>query len=178
MFFSQCLLLCENKPVPFLFVLFIVPCRRKIDSIISKNTPVYDEDCPDCPESVRFWCFTSGKATDRERVAVTGQASMRVRTTPEVVGSLLEGPSSAAGSLGSGIAAASKVSLSSLVTVMKDAQNGTASARGTSPSPAGSAKERKEKKERKDKKNKKDKKDPVNKEEPKTTKEKQTLART
>ena len=48
--------------------------RKKIDAIPRKGDSVPDPDAPEDAESIRFWCFTSGRYTDRERVKVTGSA--------------------------------------------------------------------------------------------------------
>lgn len=130
--------------------------RKKIDSIIKKNQPVYDEDAPDCPESVRFWCFTSGQMTGKERVSITGQARVHTRATAEGVGSLLEISGDGAGPV-----SASAPTLQAIVGAMN----------ADTPAPNESAAEKKEK-TKKDKKDKKPKK-----EEPTTTKEKKAAAR-
>lgn len=50
--------------------------RKKIDAILRKGDSVPDPDAPEDAESIRFWCFTSGRYTDRERVKVTGSAKI------------------------------------------------------------------------------------------------------
>ena len=117
---------------------------------------MYDEDAPDCPESVRFWCFTSGRVTDREKVSVTGQSSIRVRGNADVVAAMAEQTMTGAGSAP---APASQLSLSALVDVAKA---------------AGGDAENKDKKEKKTN-GKKAKK--VKKEEPSNTKEKKDAGR-
>eukprot|EP00435_Cladocopium_sp_Y103_P000945 s674_g1.t1 len=134
---------------------------KKIDTIISKNQPIYDEDAPDCPESVRFLVFTGGSCVDREKVAITASSAVNVRSTPEMVGSLVEPTatlpgSSAAASGAARVGGAGQLSLSSLVGVVNDCKDDN----------------KEDKKEKKAvKKDKKDKK--VKKEDPSTTKEKQ-----
>ena len=134
--------------------------RKKIDSIIAKGNAVYDEDAPDCPESVRFWAFTSGKMAEKEKVSVTGQAKAYVRPTADVVGSLVDvgGLPSASNSAAGG----GNLSLSSLMNVVKDAQGGVEAEKPK-------ASKIKDKKEKKGKK--------VTKEEPDTIEEKKDAAR-
>ena len=127
---------------------------------------MFDEDAPDCPESVRFWCFTSGKCTEKERVALTGQASINVRSNAETVGALVDASSLPSSSVGGSVAPSGGLSLSSLVTVMNNCQDGDKS---------GDKEKSKEKSKGKSKKEKKDKK--VKKEEPQTLKEKKESAR-
>ena len=49
-----------------------------------------DPDAPDCPESIRFWCSTTSKFTDKERVKVSGSCTAKVKTTADGVASLLD----------------------------------------------------------------------------------------
>lgn len=141
----------------------ILTVRKKIDTIISKNEPIYDEDAPDCPESVRFLVFTGGSCVDREKVAIAGSSTVNVRTTPDMLGSLVEptttlpGRSAAATSGGAG--AAGQLTLSSLVGVVNDCKDA----------------DKKKDEKKPTKKDKKEKK--VKKEDPQTTKEKQQNGR-
>jgi hypothetical protein len=99
---------------------------------------------------------------DREKVAITGSSTVNVRTTPDMLGSLVEptttlpGRSAAATSGGAG--AAGQLTLSSLVGVVNDCKD--ADKKKDDKKPA-----------KKDKKEKK-----VKKEDPQTTKEKQQNA--
>lgn len=140
--------------------------RRKIDTIISKGNPVYDEDAPDCAESVRFWCSVGGKRTEREKVSITGQTSVRTKTTGKGMAALADTTSSLASSSAKG----APVSLASLVQIAENCKGGGDADKTEEPSGAKEEKAPKEKKAKgKDKKAKK--------EEPKTTKEKKDAAR-
>ena len=55
-----------------------------------------DEDAPDDVESVRFWCTTGSRYTDKEKMKLEMAASATVKTTPDAMGSLLGENSSAA----------------------------------------------------------------------------------
>eukprot|EP00438_Fugacium_kawagutii_P025584 Skav209143 [mRNA] locus=scaffold2337:5273:8165:+ [translate_table: standard] len=141
--------------------------ERKIDTIISKGSPVYDEDAPDCAESVRFWCSVGGKRTEREKVSITGQASVRTKITGKGIAALADTTSSLASSGTKG----APVSLASLVQIAENCK-GPRDAEKTPEEP--SAKD--EKVEKKAKKGKdKDKK--AKKEEPKTTQERKDFIR-
>ena len=75
----------------------------------------------DCAESIRFWCSTSSKCTDRERVQVTGSCTAQVKTTAEGVASLLDAssmPSMASAAPG----ARSELSLEALTNVVKESK--------------------------------------------------------
>lgn len=70
--------------------------QSKIDSILRKQQGVPDEDAPDDVESVRFWCTTGSRYTDKEKMKLEMTASATVKTTPDAMGSLLGENSSAA----------------------------------------------------------------------------------
>eukprot|EP00435_Cladocopium_sp_Y103_P032601 s4001_g8.t1 len=97
--------------------------RKKIDSILRRGDGLPDPDAPDCPESVRFWCWTSGKYQEKEKLSLTGTSSIAVKPSKEGVASLVDSdnmPASGGGlSVGSGGGSGS-ISLQSLVGVMND----------------------------------------------------------
>ena len=98
-------------------------------------------------------------------MAVTGQASINVRSNAETVGSLVDVSSLPSSSTGAAAVPSAGLSLSSLVTVMKDCQDGDKN----------SDRDKKDVAKGKAKKEKKEKK--VKKEDPQTTKEKKESAR-
>ena len=108
-----------------------------------------DEDAPDCAESVRFWCFTHGSYSEKERMSISGTANVAVRSTPEVVGALASAPALPTAS-GAGGPVAGGLSLASLVNVANQAQESAAA------EPTGSRKGKGVKKDKKDKKVKKE----------------------
>lgn len=57
--------------------------RTKIDTLISRSTPVPDPDAPEDPESVRFWATSGGEFSERERTRVSATATARVAPTTE-----------------------------------------------------------------------------------------------
>ena len=48
-----------------------------------------DEDAPDDVESVRFWCTTGSRYTDKEKMKIEMSSNATVNTTAEAMGSLL-----------------------------------------------------------------------------------------
>lgn len=90
-----------------------------------KNQSVPDPDCPECPESVRFWCTTGGWYHEKERQELKSTATMAVAPTAAVLGSV-----SSLGGLETGGVGQAAPSLTSLVEVMNTA--GVAS--GAAPS--------------------------------------------
>ena len=76
-----------------IFSLMLQPprLRMKIETIISKSSPVPDSDCPDDVESVRFWCTSGGKSMQKETTTVSATAEARVATTQEGLASILGG---------------------------------------------------------------------------------------
>ena len=119
-----------------------------------------DPDAPDCPESIRFWCFTSGKYFDREKVSVTGSTTAKVKTTAEGMASLMASGTDMPGASSLGPVGVVQPTLASLTDVVKSQQAAAASA----ADPKKRAPKSKVKKEKK--------------EEPKDTKGKKTAART
>ena len=57
--------------------------RTKIDTLISRSTPVPDPDAPEDPESVRFWATSDGEFSERERTKVSATATARVTPTTD-----------------------------------------------------------------------------------------------
>ena len=84
-----------------------------------------DPDCPECPESVRFWCITAGVCKDVEKVSVEGTAAINVASNSDTVGALCDAPSLTAGS--GTASAAGRLSLSSLVNVAQQELQGNGS---------------------------------------------------
>ena len=119
--------------------------RKKIDAILRRGDSVPDPDVPDDLESIRFWCFTSGKYTDREKVKVTGSTKANVRTTAEGVGSLVNGVE-IPGSI-TPASSAAMPTLASLTDVVKGQQALAAAAAEPKAKAKAKAKVKKEKKE-------------------------------
>ena len=88
----------------------------KVETIIAKATPVPDSDCPDDPESVRFWCSTGGKASQKETTRLTADAETRVATTMDGLAGMLAGPEVAT-SLTPTVGSASRPSIKALVDI-------------------------------------------------------------
>ena len=80
-----------------------------------KNQSVPDPDCPECPESVRFWCTTGGWYHEKEKQELKSTATMAVAPTAATFDSL-----GALGGLETG-GAGPTPSLTSLVDVMNGA---------------------------------------------------------
>ena len=90
--------------------------RNKIESLVKKGGHP-DPDCPDDPESVRFWCTTGSKYQDKERTSVSMQAEGAVKTSADSVGHML-GHGGVLGDGLTGAGAGSGPSLAALVGVM------------------------------------------------------------
>ena len=97
--------------------------RKKIDSLI-KREPVLDQDCPDDPESCRWWCYTGANAKETDRLRVEGKTVCNVRASGEGISSMLEG----VGSVVAG-GAGSAPSMQSIMQVMNEG-NASVSASG------------------------------------------------
>ena len=65
--------------------------RLKIEAIISKSSPVPDTDCPDDPESVRFWCTCGGRSSSKETTKVSATAETTVAPSAEGLAQLISG---------------------------------------------------------------------------------------
>ena len=65
--------------------------RLKIEAIISKSAPVPDSDCPDDPESVRFWCTCGGRSSQKETTKVSATAETTVAPSAEGLSQLMGG---------------------------------------------------------------------------------------
>ena len=65
--------------------------RLKIEAIISKSSPVPDSDCPDDPESVRFWCTCGGRSSQKETTKVSATAETNVAPSAEGLAQLMGG---------------------------------------------------------------------------------------
>ena len=51
--------------------------RMKIESIVRKGG-TKDPDCPECLESIKYWCRTGGEFKETEKVRQKAQARMKV----------------------------------------------------------------------------------------------------
>ena len=95
-----------------------------------KRGGVPDDDAPDDAASMKFWCSTSTKYTDREKTRVKMQATANVAATGDELGSLL---ADGGGSLGlpSSMAAAATggVNLGQLVDVIRGSEASAAKAK-------------------------------------------------
>lgn len=56
---------------------------------MQRGNGIPDEDAPNDPESVRFWCWVGGRYTDREKTSLSMEASANVRPTADSLGSML-----------------------------------------------------------------------------------------
>ena len=134
--------------------------RAKIDAILRKNEAVPDEDAPDDAASTRFWCFTGGKYTDREKVMVKGSSNIGVKSTASGIAALLDSSGMPGACVAGSPTTPSSVSLSTLVGIAKESERGDAQ-------PKAKAKAKAKGKGKK-----------VQKEDPLTPKEKKEAART
>ena len=66
--------------------------RLKIDSIITRGTPVPDPDCPEDAESVRFWCTAGGNFSEKERTKIQAKASATIETNGENLAAMVGAP--------------------------------------------------------------------------------------
>ena len=113
-----------------------------MDSIVRKNEAVPDMDAPDDPESTRFWCFTDARATESDRLTITGTSTTNVKSTAAGVSSLLDvgsGLGSGAARALTGTGGAAAPSLQALVQVMNEVPAGSMDSSGT-PGPKAKAK--------------------------------------
>ena len=108
--------------------------RMKIETIISRLSPVPDSDCPDDAESVRFWCTSGGKSMQKETTTVAATAETRVATTQEGLASILGGADTSAPSLPSHDASANRPTIKALVDIAN------AESEGATPAPKAKAK--------------------------------------
>lgn len=93
-----------------------------MDAIVRRGDGIPDPDAPSCPESVRFWAFTSGSYTEREKLSVTGNASVSFQPNANAISSLMDlSGAGMPGACGTISPNPSAVSLQSLVGVMSDA---------------------------------------------------------
>eukprot|EP00435_Cladocopium_sp_Y103_P017753 s4024_g4.t1 len=76
----------------------------KIEAIITKPG-VADEDCPNDPASMRWWCNVGGRYTGRELTSVSMSATASVAASGDVVASIVGGDQSSNGSPASSLLA-------------------------------------------------------------------------
>ncbi len=124
LFMSHALALCDKKTLRF-----------KIDSIITRGTPVPDPDCPEDAESVRFWCTSGGNFSERERTKIQGKATTMVETTGDALAAMVGPPELINGPA---VACGNRPTLKSLVDVAANGESGTGS--GTPAAPKAKAK--------------------------------------
>ena len=62
--------------------------RQKIESIV-KRDGIPDPDCPDDPESTRFWATVGSQYKDTEHTSLSMTSTATVATTGDVVGGLM-----------------------------------------------------------------------------------------
>lgn len=91
--------------------------RMKIETIIAKATPIPDSDCPDDPESVRFWCNTGGKASQKETTRLTADAEACVATTMDGLAGMLAGPDVGSSIPAAGVGTANRPTIKALVDI-------------------------------------------------------------
>lgn len=93
-----------------------------MDAIVRRGDGIPDPDAPTDPESVRFWAFTSGSYVEREKLSVSGSASVNVQPNANAISSLMDlSGAGMPGACGAISPNPSAVSLQSLVGVMSDA---------------------------------------------------------
>eukprot|EP00438_Fugacium_kawagutii_P018045 Skav215126 [mRNA] locus=scaffold1164:7656:10297:+ [translate_table: standard] len=90
--------------------------KSKIDAIISRSKPRPDPDCPDDPESVRFWATAGGHVNETERSKVTATAHASIVTTPTGLAGMM-GDAEFSGGVGNTSQGANGPSLRALVDV-------------------------------------------------------------
>lgn len=91
--------------------------RMKIETIIGKSTPVPDSDVPDCPESVRFWCNTGGRSSQKETTRLTADAETRIATSMDGLAGMLAGPDVGVSAAAAGVGTANRPTIKALVDV-------------------------------------------------------------
>ena len=104
--------------------------RKKIESIV-KRGGVPDEDAPTDAASMRFWCTTGARYTDRESTSVKMTAHANVAATPDQLATMLADPANSGGMAGAMPAAAvanSGVNLGELVDVIRNGNTGSTGA--------------------------------------------------
>ena len=65
--------------------------RMKIESIVRKGG-TKDADCPECLESIKYWCRVGSEFKEREKVSQRAQATMNVEASHDLTCALVDGP--------------------------------------------------------------------------------------
>ena len=66
--------------------------RYKIESLVRRGNGVVDDDVPDDPESVRYWCKTGGINKEIEKEKQKGSMRINIKSSPAFGDALMSGP--------------------------------------------------------------------------------------